>query len=64
MAVRSDYRAFTPSVDPSPVKWSPGNYGRKLVVCHEPRRRREDHGVEIVPVQEFMDALWAGEIVE
>ena len=37
---------------------------RKLVVCHEPRRHREDHGVEIVPVQEFMDALWAGESVE
>ena len=37
---------------------------RKLVVCHEPRRRRDDHGVEIVPVREFMDALWGGGLVE
>ena len=35
---------------------------RKLVVCHEPRPRRDDHGVEILPVQQFMDALWNGVI--
>ncbi len=37
---------------------------RKLVVCHEPRRRREDNGVEIVPVREFLSALWADAIIE
>ena len=36
---------------------------RKLVVCHEPRRRRDDHGVEIVPVQQFLQELWDGAIV-
>ena len=35
---------------------------RKLVVCHEPSPRRDDHGVEILPVQQFMDALWNGAI--
>jgi predicted AAA+ superfamily ATPase len=37
---------------------------RKLVICHEPRRRREDNGVEILPVREFLDALWDGRIIE
>ena len=35
---------------------------RRLVVCHEPRRRRDDHGVEIVPVHEFRHELWDGAI--
>ena len=52
-----DYKGLLALAEEIPLR-------RKLVVCHEPRRRREDHGVEIVPVQEFMDALWAGEIVE
>ncbi|MCE2513839.1 MAG: hypothetical protein J4F37_02280 [Acidobacteria bacterium] len=34
------------------------------MVCNEPRRRRDDQGVEIVPVEEFLDGLWAGLIVE
>lgn len=38
-------------------------FDRKLVVCHEPRRRRDDHGVEIVPVREFLRELWADRIV-
>ena len=37
---------------------------RKLVVCHEPRRRRDDNGVEIVPVPEFLSALWSDGIIE
>ena len=37
---------------------------RKLVVCNEPRRRRDDDGVEIVPVGLFLDALWAGSVIE
>ena len=36
---------------------------RKLVVCHEPRPRRDDQGVEIVPVQRFLQELWDGTIV-
>lgn len=36
---------------------------RRLVVCHEPRRRRDDQGVEIVPVQRFLQELWDGAIV-
>jgi len=34
---------------------------RKLIVCTEPRRRRDDD-VEIVPVREFLDDLWAGRV--
>lgn len=36
---------------------------RKLVVCHEPRPRRDDHGVEILPVQRFLGALWDGALI-
>ena len=36
---------------------------RKLVVCHEPRPRRDDQGVEIVPVQHFLQELWDGAIL-
>ena len=52
-----DYKGLLALAEEIPLR-------RKLVVCHEPRRRREDRGVEIVPVQEFMDALWGGAIVE
>ena len=52
-----DYKGLLALAEEIPLR-------RKLVVCHEPRRRRDDHGVEIVPVQEFMDALWGGAIVE
>ena len=36
---------------------------RKLVVCHESRPRRDDQGVEIVPVQRFLQELWDGAIL-
>ena len=36
---------------------------RKLVVCHEPRPRRDDDGVEILPVQRFLGALWDGALI-
>lgn len=52
-----DYRGLLALAEEIPLR-------RKLVVCHEPRRRREDHGVEIVPVHEFTDALWGGGLVE
>jgi predicted AAA+ superfamily ATPase len=36
---------------------------KKLVVCTEPIRRRTDDGVEILPVQGFLESLWQGEWV-
>ena len=35
---------------------------RRLVVCREPRRRRDDEGVEIVPVDAFLRDLWDGKV--
>jgi predicted AAA+ superfamily ATPase len=34
---------------------------RKIVVCTEPRRRA-DEGVEILPVERFLEDLWAGKV--
>jgi len=34
---------------------------RKIVVCTEPRRR-QDEGVEFIPIEQFLEELWAGEI--
>jgi predicted AAA+ superfamily ATPase len=36
---------------------------RRLVVCDETRRRRDDRGVEILPVGVFLKDLWAGKVV-
>jgi len=36
---------------------------RMLVVCTEPRRRTDDDGVEVLPVEEFLRDLWQGRIV-
>jgi uncharacterized protein len=36
---------------------------RKLIVCLETARRRTSTGVEIVPVNDFLLELWAGEVV-
>ncbi|MGH9459669.1 MAG: ATP-binding protein [Vicinamibacteria bacterium] len=36
---------------------------RRIVVCHEPRRRVDESGVEIVPVGEFLQNLWNGDLV-
>ena len=35
---------------------------RRLVVSREPRRRRDDDGVEIVPVDAFLRDLWDGKL--
>ena len=51
-----DYRGLLALAEEIPLE-------RKLVVCHEPRRRRDDRGVEIVPVQRFLQELWDGAIV-
>ncbi len=34
---------------------------RKLVVCNETRRRREDD-IEVLPIEEFLEDLWSGEV--
>ncbi len=38
------------------------NAGRAIVVCLEPKARRTDEGIEIMPADFFCKALWAGEI--
>lgn len=35
---------------------------RRILVCLEPRRRRTETGIEIVPVGAFLKDLWAGRI--
>ena len=52
-----DYKGLLALAEEVPLR-------RKLVVCHEPRRRREENGVEIVPVRDFLTALWADAIIE
>jgi uncharacterized protein len=36
---------------------------RRIVVCLEPRARRTEDGIEILPVTEFSRRLWLGELV-
>ena len=36
--------------------------GRRLVVCREPRARKTDDGIEILPAATFVRRLWAGEL--
>jgi len=36
---------------------------RRIVVCEEAHRRRDDRGVEILPVETFFRDLWEGKIV-
>jgi predicted AAA+ superfamily ATPase len=36
---------------------------RRIVVCDEPRRRRDENGIEIVPVASFLKELWRGNLV-
>ena len=52
-----DYRGLLALAEEVPLR-------RKLVVCHEPRPRRDDHGVEILPVRVFLETLWGGAIIE
>ena len=35
---------------------------RRIVVCTEPRVRRTDDGIDIIPAAEFARRLWAGEL--
>jgi len=36
--------------------------GRRILVCLEPRRRLREDGIEILPVREFLEKLWADEL--
>ena len=35
---------------------------RRIVVCREPRPRRTEDGIDILPAEEFARRLWAGEL--
>lgn len=35
---------------------------KKLVVCTEPMRRKTSDGIEIIPIEEFLKALWEGDV--
>jgi predicted AAA+ superfamily ATPase len=37
---------------------------RKIVVCTEKERRRTDDGIDIVPVNDFFEWLWQGDLAE
>ncbi len=36
--------------------------GRRIVVCREPRARKTDDGIEILPAASFVRRLWAGDL--
>ena len=36
---------------------------RLIVVCNEPVKRKAENGVEIFPVEVFLDELWKGELI-
>ena len=36
--------------------------GRRIVVCLEPRARRTDDGIDILPAQDFVRRLWCGDL--
>lgn len=36
--------------------------GKRLLVCQESRRRVTPDGIEVLPVKEFLDQLWAGRV--
>ena len=37
--------------------------GRRVVVCLEPRARRTDDGIDILPVETFVRRLWSGDLL-
>ena len=51
-----DYRGISALAEEIPLE-------RKIVVCNEKRRRRDDAGVEILAVTQFFEELWAGTIL-
>jgi predicted AAA+ superfamily ATPase len=39
------------------------NIKKRILVCTEPRRRKTEDGIEILPVKEFCNELWDGRLV-
>jgi predicted AAA+ superfamily ATPase len=37
--------------------------GRRILACMEPKRRTTADGIEVVPVRELLESLWAGEVM-
>ncbi len=37
--------------------------GRRIIVCREPRARRTEDGIEILPTKTFVRKLWEGELI-
>jgi predicted AAA+ superfamily ATPase len=52
-----DYKGILAFGEEVPLK-------RKIVVCREKRRRRDDDGVEIIPVTTFLKELWKGKVLD
>jgi hypothetical protein len=44
------------------LAWDHPRVGRRVVVCLEPKARRTDDGIEILPAATFIRRLWAGEL--
>ena len=54
---RSHLKGLRTLVDEHP------NAQRRIVVCLEPRARRTDDGIDIIPATTFANRLWSGELV-
>lgn len=52
----SDYKGLLTLAEEVPLK-------RKIVVCREKAWRRTDDGVEIFPINQFLKALWQGDLI-
>ncbi len=53
---RRDYKGLLALAEEAPLK-------RKIVVCMESQPRRTDEGVDVLPVNQFLDELWGGQVV-
>lgn len=40
------------------------NVGRRVVVCLEPRPRRTEEGIDVLPAEEFVHRLWQGHLLD
>ena len=53
---RRDYKGLLSLAEEVPLE-------RKIVVCNERRRRVDDDGIEVLPVADFVRAVWDGELL-
>ena len=37
---------------------------RRVVVCREPRARKTEGGIDVLPTKSFVHRLWEGELIE